>query len=112
MTTGRSIGLKFSPGLNMVEWLRPLSREIVADTELQARAYLALAIVETIPDATGRHIRDCLDGTGAFWVQADGMSVEFGGPFKCSGARCPGLAWKASDSPHPVSCIGEVEDGS
>lgn len=25
--------------------------------------------------------------------------------YKCAGNNCPGLSWKASDLPHPVSCI-------
>lgn len=110
MTTGKSIGLKFAPGLDLVKWLRGLPD--VLTVEERRRAFLALAIVESLPDATVLQVRACLDGTGTFWVTADGLSAEFGGPFKCSGARCPGLAWKASDSPHPASCIGEVEDGS
>ncbi len=25
--------------------------------------------------------------------------------YRCAGVACPGLAWKASDHPHPVSCV-------
>lgn len=34
--------------------------------------------------------------------------------FKCAGPSCPGLAWKASDMPHPASCnsLGPSNDDS
>lgn len=26
--------------------------------------------------------------------------------WRCSGSRCPGLPWRASERPHPESCVG------
>jgi hypothetical protein len=38
----------------------------------------------------------------------DDDTAQDGPPlYWCAGASCPGLPWKASDRPHPVSCLGE-----
>lgn len=38
-----------------------------------------------------------------------GPSVKSDPPHFCRGTACPGQAWKASDYPHPSSCVGPTE---